>query len=144
MISPFKPLVTTAEKFTMGLALRDTMRVQGYFYTITASRKPEVKAYFPVDKSAFKPRNLTSTKALAYSDIAGQIYYVLVYSEKAVKEKFPATLAKIYRSDGLAWKVDYPLTFTPNEIVLRSDTGELVIKGDAHQTVVDKNGKVVK
>jgi len=144
IISSFKPLVVTAEKFTTGLSLRDTTHVQGYFYTITASRKSEVKAYFPVDKSAFRPRNLPSTKALAYSDIAGQIYYVLVFSEKAVKEKYPATLAKIYRSDGLAWKVDYPLTFTPSEIVLRTDTGELVIKNDAHQTVVDKNGKVVK
>ena len=144
IISSFKPLVTTPEKFTTGLSLRDTVNVQGYFYTITSSRKPEVKAYFPVDKSAFRQRNLAATKALAFSDIAGQIYYVLVYSEKAVKEKFPATLAKIYRSDGLAWKVDYPLTFTPSEIVLRADTGELVIKNGAQQTVVDKNGKVVK
>lgn len=144
MTSAFKPLFTTEEKFTMGLSFRDTVHIKGYFYTITPSRKPEVRALFPVDKLSFKPRNLSETKALAYSDGAGQIYYVLVYSEKAVKEKFPATLAKIYRSDGLAWSIDYALTFVPSELVLTADTGELTIRNDIHQTVVDKNGKVVK
>lgn len=144
MASAFKPLFTTEEKFTMGLFFMDTVHVQGYFYTITPSRKTEVKALFPVDKLSFKPRNFSATKALAYSDGAGQIYYVLVYSEKAVKEKFPATLAKIYRSDGLAWSIDYALTFVPSELVLTVDTGELIIRNDVHQTVVDKNGKVVK
>jgi hypothetical protein len=142
--SAYKPLFTNAEKFTMGLSYRDTVHIQGYFYTITPSRKPEVKAVFPVDRTTFKPKNLAGTKALTYSDMAGQIYYVLVYSEKTVKEKFPATLAKIYRSDGLAWSIDYPLTFIPSELVLSPESGELVIKNDARQTVVDKNGKVVK
>jgi hypothetical protein len=144
IVSFFRPLVTTPEKYTMGLSVADSTHVQGYFYTITPSRKPEVKAYFPVDKVTGSVKNLPSTKALAFSDVAGQIYYVLVYSEKSVKEKFPATLAKIYRSDGLAWKVDYPLSFTPSELVLKTDTGELLIKNDTQQTVVDKNGKVVK
>ena len=142
--SLYKPLVTSPEKFTMGLSMRDTTQVQGYFYTITSSRKPEVKAFFPVDKSAFRPRNLPGTKAMAYSDGAGQIFYVLVYSANIVKEKYPATLAKIYRSDGLAWKMDCPLSFAPSELVLKTDTGELVIKNGTQQTVVDKNGKVVK
>lgn len=141
-LSAYRPLVTTPEKFTMGLSLRDTTQLHGYFYTITSSRKPEVKAFFPVDKSAFRASNISAARALAYSDVAGQIYYVLVYSENRVKEKIRATLAKIYRSDGLAWRVDYPLAFTPTEIVVSADTGELFIRDGTQQVVVDKNGKV--
>lgn len=143
VVSTYRPLVTTPEKFTVGLSLRDSTGLHGYFYTITASRKPEVKAYFPVSKSGFNPSRLEEAKGLAYTDSGEQIYYVLLYSSKAVQEKYPATLAKIYRSDGLAWKLDLPLSFTPSEMVLTSDTGELVIKDDLHETVVDKNGKVV-
>lgn len=141
-LSAYRPLVTTPEKFTMGLSLRDTTQLHGYFYTINSSRKPEVKAFFPVDKSAFRASNIAAARALAYSDVAGQIYYVLVYSENRVKEKIRATLAKIYRSDGLAWRVDYPLAFTPTEIVVSADTGELFIRNGTQQVVVDKNGKV--
>jgi hypothetical protein len=84
------------------------------------------------------------TKALTYSDAAGQIYFVLVYSERANKEKFPATLAKIYRSDGLAWSTNYQLGFVPKEILFKSDTGELTVKNDTHSTVIDKNGKILR
>ncbi|MEO5602646.1 MAG: hypothetical protein ABIR06_17110 [Cyclobacteriaceae bacterium] len=142
--SVYKPLLTTPEKFTIGLCFRDTLHVQGYFYTVTAARKPDVKALFTVDKASFRPGHFSGTKALTYSDPGGQIYYVLVYSERATKEKFPATLAKIYRSDGLAWSMDYPLSFVPGELMLRPDTGELIIKDNVTQLVVDKNGKVVK
>ena len=144
IISSYRPLVTTPEKFTLGLSLRDTTQLQGYFYTITSSRTPEVKAFFPVDKSAFKSANISAARALAYSDIAGQIYYVLLYNDKPVKEKFHATVAKIYRSDGLAWKTDYPLSFTPSELIVSAGTGELVIRNGAQQVVLDKNGKVVR
>ena len=135
---------TESEKFTLGLSLRDTTQLQGYFYTITSSRTPEVKAFFPVDKSAFRAANISAARALAHSDIAGQIYYVLVYNDKPVKEKFHATVAKIYRSDGLAWKTDYPLSFTPSELIVSAGTGELVIRNGAQQVVIDKNGKVVR
>ena len=142
IVSAYKPLVITPEKFTLGVSLRDTTQLKGYFYTITSSRKPDVKAYFPLDKSAFKSKDISNARALTYSDGAGQVFYVLVYSEKPVKEKFPATLAKIYRSDGLAWKVDYPLAFTPSEISMSAETGDLVIRNGSQQMVVDKNGKV--
>ena len=143
-VSFYKPLVVSPEKFTLGLSLRDTTQVQGYFYTVNAGRTLEVKAYFPLDKSVYKPANVSAAKGLAFSDPAGQIFYMMVYSEKPVKEKFPATLAKIYRSDGLAWKMDYPLAFLPAELMLNPDTGELVIKNETQQMVVDKNGKVVR
>jgi hypothetical protein len=140
----YKPLFTADEKYTLGLHLKDSMNADGYFYTITAARKPEIKILFPVDKASFKERRLPVTKGLSYADAAGQIYFVLLYSEKASKDKYPATLAKIYRSDGLAWSHNYQLPFLPKEILLKQDTGEVTIKNDTQQTVIDKNGKVLK
>jgi hypothetical protein len=140
----FKPLFTTEEKYSFGLHLTDSLNGEGYFYTIIATRKPEVKATFPVDKVAFKDRRLPVTRALSYTDGAGQIYFVLLYSEQPSKEKYPATLAKIYRSDGLAWSNNYQLTFIPKEIVLRQETGEVTIKNETQQIVIDKNGKVLR
>ena len=142
LVNTYKPLVTTPEKFTMGLSLKDTTQLQGYFYTITSSRTPEVKAFFPLDKSAFKSGTISAARGLAYSDAGGQIYYMLVYSEQTLKEKIHATVAKIYRSDGLSWRVDCPLTFTPTELSVSADTGELLIRNGTEQVVVDKNGKV--
>lgn len=140
----YKPLFTADEKYTLGLRLKDSTNADGYFYTITAARKPDVKVLFPVDKSSFKERKLAVTKGLTYSDATGQIYFVLLYSEKVNKDKYPATLAKIYRSDGLAWSNNYQLTFIPKEIQLKQETGEVTIKNDVQVTVIDKNGKVVK
>jgi hypothetical protein len=142
--STFKPLLVTPEEFTLGLSIRDTTNLQGYFYTITASRKPQVKALFPLDKKIFRSTSVTAAKALAHADAAGAIYYVLVYSEHPTGDKFPATLAKIYRSDGLAWRIDQLLTFTPSEMILTETTGELLIRNDSNELVVDKNGKVVR
>jgi hypothetical protein len=140
----FKPLALVIDKFTSGLAYSDSLSAQGYFYTIKTSRKPEVRVRFDVDKPGFKLSQLGHTKALTYSDAGGQIYFVLLYSDRANKEKFPATLAKIYRSDGLAWSTNYQLTFVPKEIQFKSDTGELTVKNDTQSTVIDKNGKILK
>jgi len=118
--------------------------MEGYFYSIKPSRKPEVKARFALDKPSFRLSKLPLAKALTYSDGAGQIYFVLVYSEKANKEKYPASLAKIYRSDGLAWSYNYQLNFVPKELTFKPDTGELTLKGETMTVVVDKNGKIVK
>lgn len=144
VITVHQPLATTPEQFTVGVSLKDTTQLAAYFYTISASRRPDVKAYFPLDKNAFRKRTLPVTKALTYSDPGGQIFYVLLYSERPVKNKIPATLAKIYRSDGLAWKMDYALAFAPNELVYSSGTGELVIGNGEQRFIVDKNGKAVK
>lgn len=138
----FIPLVINDEKFTLGVSLKDTTQLQGYFYTITPSRKPEVKAYFPLDTKAFTMKNVPVTQALAYADAGGQIYYLLIYGNQPIKDRYPATLAKVYRSDGLAWKIDQQLTFTPTEVVVSGDTGELLIRNGDQQVVVDKNGKV--
>jgi hypothetical protein len=140
----FKPLFTSMEKYTIGLNLTDSMNANGYFYTITPARKPEVKVMFPVDKTSFRPKTLPGTKGLSYADAAGQLYFVLLYSNQPSKEKYPVTLAKIYRSDGLAWSHNYQLAFLPKEIVLKQDTGEVTLKNESQQIVIDKNGKVMK
>lgn len=139
----FCPLAIVEERYTSGIQLQDSLNASGYFYSITPSRIPDIKITFPVDKNAFRPSQLKNARTLTYSDAAGQLYYVLMYSENATKEKYPATLAKIYKSDGLAWSKNYNLNFVPKEIGFRADTGELIIKADAMENVIDKNGKVV-
>jgi hypothetical protein len=139
----FKSLQTVGDKITIGMQVNPS-KVNGYFYTITPTRKPEIKVVFPVD-TAFSDQNiLPSTKALSYSDVSGQIYFALVYSEVVHGAKHPATLAKIYRSDGLAWSMNYNLAFQPKEILFRQDTGEVTLKNDTQITVIDKNGKVLR
>jgi len=143
-LSRYKPLAVVAEKFTAGLHYTDSVSANGYFYTITSSRIPDVKVTFPVDKTNFSEGRLKSMRALTVSDAGGQIYFVLVYSERGKEGKYPATLAKIYRSDGLAWSNNYPLAFVPKEINFKQDSGELTIKNDTQLSVIDKNGKVLK
>jgi hypothetical protein len=143
--SKFKPLVVIDEKYTAGLQYADSLNPTGYFYTINPSRVPDVKILFPVEKPIFKEARLVSSKALTFSDAAGQIYFVLVYSDRGNENKYTATLAKIYRSDGLAWSMNYELPFIPREISFKADSGELVIRGDDNQqNTMDKNGKIVR
>jgi hypothetical protein len=144
--SKFKPLAVIDEKYTAGLQYPDSLNPSGYFYTINATRIPDVKVSFPVEKPSFKQARLVSSKAITYSDAPGQIYFVLFFSNRQSKEsKYAATLAKIYRSDGLAWSMNYELAFIPREISFKPESGELTIKGDDNQqNTMDKNGKLVK
>jgi hypothetical protein len=140
----FKSLQTVNDKITIGVQILAPSKVNGYFYTVTPTRKPEIKITFPVD-TAFNDLNiLPATKAISYSDATGQLYFALVYSEVVHGTKHPATLAKIYRSDGLAWSMNYNLTFQPKEILFRQDTGEVTLKNETQLTVIDKNGKVLR
>jgi hypothetical protein len=143
--SRFKPLTVVEDKYTAGLNYTDSLTMNGYFFNITNSHVPKIKATFPVDKNYFRSSKLPYAKALTFSDGGDQIYFILIYSEKNTKDnKCPATLAKIYRSDGLAWDNNYALAFVPKEILFKSETGELTIKGETQQSVIDKNGKMVK
>jgi hypothetical protein len=143
--SKFKPVVVAEEKYTAGLVYKDSLNADGYFYTVTPARVPDVKVTFPVDKPSFKLSRLPQIKTVTYSDAAGQIYFILVYSERATKDnKYPATLAKIYRSDGLAWSHSYTLPFIPKELIFKQENGEVQIKADASQSIIDKNGKLLK
>ena len=141
--SSYKPVVLVEEKYTAGLHYIDSVEVSGYFATIVPSRVPDIKVSFPVDKSNFKPSDLASIKGQVFSDASGHLYFVLLYNEaKTDDNKVAASVAKIYRSDGLAWSENYKLEFVPTEISFKPETGELTIAGDAHQNILDKNGKL--
>jgi hypothetical protein len=143
--SRFKPLTIVEEKYTAGLQYEGSLRPSGYLYSINATRIPAVKAVFPVDSTCFKFDRLSSAGAITYSDESGQIYFVLIYSDRRDDgEQFAATLAKVYRSDGLSWSMNYKLNFVPKEIAFDAGSGELAIRGEGNQqNTMDKNGKEV-
>lgn len=144
--SRFKPLIVMDEKYTAGLQYLDSLSPTGYLCTINAFRKPDVMVSFPVERASFREAHISSLKAIAYSDAAGQLYFVLIYSERAGEDnKYAATLAKVYRSDGLAWSMNYQLDFIPKEIAFAAGSGELTITGeDSKQNTMDKNGKLIR
>ncbi len=144
----FKSLVIEQDKYTFGLHYQDSLAV-GYFYTITPSRIPDLKAVFPVDQLIYKKGYFPLVKGLATSDVAGNAYLLLIYSTQKNNDHFPMTLAKIYRSDGLAWSNNFSVEMLPSELSLNSDTGDISIKltggnGEAKIMTVDKTGKVKK
>lgn len=138
------PLVVLQDKFTAGLVFSDSVSGQGYFYSITPSRRPDVKVTFPIDKATLKERRQQGVKAFVTSDPAGQIFFIVIYMERMVNGKHPATIAKIYKSDGLSWSHSFGFDIVPQEIVFVPDTGELVIKSTGETFVsIDKNGKLM-
>lgn len=142
--SKFWPLVVIQDKYTAGLTFTDSISNQGYFYSITPSRKPDVKVTFPIDKTSAKERKQNGVKAYVTSDPAGQVFFVLIYREKLVDGKHPATIAKIYKSDGLSWSHSFGFELKPHEIVYVQDTGDLLIKSQGESFItVDKNGKLI-
>ncbi len=141
----FKPLATVDDKYTIGLSYSDSLSATGYFYNIIPSHKTQIKAVFPVEKSSFKLSRLPNVKALSYSDAAGQIFFVLIYSTRPNKDnKYPITIAKIYRSDGLAWNFNYTVSFVPTGLTFKPDMGELAVNGDSQKSSIDKNGRMMK
>ncbi len=142
--SNFWPLVVLQDKYTAGLVFSDSVSGKGYFYSITPSRKPDVKVTFPIDKATMKERRQQGVKAFVTSDPAGQVFFVVIYMERMVNGKHPATIAKIYKSDGLSWSHSFGFDIVPQEIVFVPNTGELVIKSSGETFVsVDKNGKLL-
>lgn len=138
------PLVVLQDKFTAGLVFSDSISGDGYFYSITPSRRPDVKVTFPIDKATMKERRQQGVKALVTADPAGQIFFVVVYMERLVDGKHPATIAKIYKSDGLSWSHSFGIDIVPEEIVFIQETGELVVKSSGDSFIsVDKNGVLV-
>lgn len=141
----FKPLVIVPEEHTMGLQYADSVAT-GYFYTITPSRIPDVKATFPVDKVNFTRRNLPIIKGLTTRDDKGLVYFSAIYSEAKTHDKYSVVIAKIYRSDGLAWSRTYLMDMLPSSLIFDPATGELSVKtvspaGDSKIVTLDKNGK---
>lgn len=146
--SKFKPLVLAEEKFTAGLVFADSVGT-GYFYTIMPSRKPAVKASFPVNKLAFKKRSLPVTKAMTTQDEQGLVYFVLTFQETKLGDKYQATLAKIYKVEGLAWSVDLTFDQVPVEISFLKESSELSVKtkssiGEFFLITINRDGQPVK
>jgi hypothetical protein len=144
----FNPLVIVNESYTAGLVYADSIGT-GYFYTITPSRVPDIKINFPLNNASFTKRNLAVSKGLSVTDGKGQVYFVGFYSESKQEDKFPITLAKIYRSDGLAWTNNYLCEGIPSEMIFNSGSGELSIKiatgsGENKILTIDKNGKLIQ
>jgi hypothetical protein len=143
----FKPLVIVEDEYTIGLHYVDSLAT-GYLYSITPTRIPDVKAKFAIDQLNFKKRNLPIIKCLSTSDEAGQVFFSVLYSETKVGDKFPATITKIYRSDGLAWSNNFKIDMTPTSVTYSSESGELSIKissgGENKIMVFDKAGKQIQ
>lgn len=143
--SKFKPLVLVEDKYTAGFQFADSTAT-GYFSTINPARKGGINISFPVDKKVFNRRKLPVTKALSASDENGQVFYILFFSEEKIQEKFPATLAKIYRTDGLAWSNNFSFDLLPVEVSFHVESGEVALKtsnpaGESKMAFIDKNGK---
>ncbi|MEJ0029664.1 MAG: hypothetical protein WDO15_04540 [Bacteroidota bacterium] len=141
------PLALTTDKFVSGLRYGADSVATGFFYTITPNRIPDVKVSFTVDKNSFAKRNLPVTKELVAGNDAGTIYYSVIYSETKTGDKFPVTIAKITKPEGLAWTTNHKFEFIPSELILAPDTGELSVKitspgGESKLIVLDsKSGK---
>lgn len=143
--SKFKPLILVEEKYTFGFQFADTTAL-GYFSAINPARKDGLSVTFPVDNKVFTQRKLPVTKALSASDEKGEVFYALFYSTEKVNEKFPVTLAKIYRKDGLAWSSNFACELLPNGLTFHVESGEVAVKttnaaGESKMVFVDRNGK---
>lgn len=146
--SRFKPMIVEGGKFTTGFQYADSL-VTGYFYFISSSRKQDTKGTFPVDQAVFKKRNIPFTKPLSTQDEKSKVYFIMFYSEAKIKDKFPATIAKIHRIDGLTWTINYSFDQSPEQLIYSPDTSELSVRtknaaGEVLGVVFDKNGTVVK
>lgn len=138
----FKPLVIEDEKYTAGIVFADSVSGDGYFNTITVSRVPDVSVRFPIDKISFRESRLDEIKAFSTTDEGHHIFFVLFVSPQKVKDKYPVTVAKIYRSDGLSWSYNYTIDFMPEEIKFVQASGELTVKAGEKSLSIDKNGKL--
>jgi hypothetical protein len=136
----YQPLVILPEKYTAGLHFKDSLAISGYLYAITLSRKPDLAIKFPVDVG-YKHKTLAQSKAFIVHDAGEQIFFVILYNENKVKDKISVTVAKIYRSDGLAWSNHFKVDMPPASATFIN--GELIITGlDDKKWVLDKNGKM--
>lgn len=138
----FKPMTVVNEKYTAGFNFADSLNASAYFYSITPTRIPDVRVTFPVEKT-FRPKLASTAKGVTCSDPSGQVFFVVFVSDRPNKDnKYPATAAKIYRTDGLAWSSNYTLPFVPQEAIFKQETGEFILRADGREAVVDKNGKM--
>ncbi len=140
------PLALNPEKWASGVKYGADSVASGFFYTITPTRIPDVKASFTVDKVNFARKNLPIVKCLAAGNEAGTVYYSVLFSETKVADKFAVTIARINKPEGLVWTSNYKFDFLPSELIVSPETGELSVKitapgGESKLVMFDKNGK---
>jgi hypothetical protein len=133
------------DKYTVGATFAEKVSGSGYFYNITPSRIPTIKATFPLDSSFSNSKVRNSMKSLVTSDPAEQIFFVTIFGTESTTAKHNATIVKIYKSDGLSWNSNVRLDFIPFKIALVPETGALIIKSETDEISVsiDKNGKLI-
>ncbi len=140
------PLAIYPERFMAGLKFGADSVATGFFYTITPSRSPDLKASFPVDKTVFSKKNLPVSKSFAVANEGGTIYYALIYSETKVGDKFPVNITRVNKPEGMVWNQSYKFEYLPSELVVSPDTGDLTVKitgpgGESKLITLDKTGK---
>jgi tetratricopeptide (TPR) repeat protein len=142
--SKYRPVLVEENKYTVGATFSEKVSGDGYFYNINPSRIPSIKAIFPLDSGFSVVEVKNSLKALVATDAGEQIYFAAIYGTASVKGKYRATVAKIYKSDGLSWNSNIKLDFIPASIEMVPDTGELRIKSETEgiNVLLDKNGKI--
>ncbi len=144
--SAYRPIVIDDERYAVGIYYADSLRPSGYLYSINAARTPEITVKFPVESEAFRQSRISRANALVYGDADGQLYYVLIYTHSTGSDNtVSASLAKIYKADGLAWAIDYKLEFIPARLEVSAGSGDITIAAENGKTMsMDKNGKPVK
>lgn len=137
-----KPLVIN-QQYTAGLSFKEGV-AKGYFYNIPPSHRPDVRVQYSVD-SVFTHDRIATTKGLITSDLGGQIFFIVIYSENSLADgKYPASVIKLYKVDGLSWSVNFAFDFKPANLSFNADNGELVVKSDTDfKAIIDKTGKQV-
>jgi len=143
----FKPMFIVNGRYTIGLKYTDSLAV-GYLYSITPSRIPDLAVNFPVDAPNFKRRSFPILKGLSLQE-GNDVYFALIYSQTKVKDGFPATIARVNKTGGLAWSINYKFELTPVELIYSTATGELSIKttgrdGESKIIVINQKGKKIQ
>ncbi|MFZ9982926.1 MAG: hypothetical protein ACO3FI_12945, partial [Cyclobacteriaceae bacterium] len=106
----------------------DTSDVLGYFYTITRDRKPQVKATFALDSSAFHYSKRALMGGTVLNSVMGMVFYSVIWSQERNNGKVPVVISKIYTVDGLSWSNLFWIDGIPEDIKLMAQTGEINFK----------------
>ena len=86
LLSKFTPLIVQQEEYTSGIVYSDTVSGEGYFYTITPSRVPDVRVKFQVDKVNFQRVKFLQSKPcrLKMRAVISSLYFLPPKSEGKV------------------------------------------------------------
>lgn len=122
----FTQLTLVPNSYTVGFTFPDSV-TRAYFYAITPSRQPKIKATVKLDSASFGRTKLPLLKSVTAVDAGKQNYYVIVYSEEWLKDKVRSYVFKVAPT-GLVWSNFYYLDGTPLEASISTPNGELLIK----------------